>query len=70
MGNKDDVIKINRSTHQAMHYYPLPYPHKAETEEQWRRILDIAQMNVLIAARELDTIWRCYKFWNPPPEAK
>jgi hypothetical protein len=53
--NKVSVMLVDRSRCWPMHYFPVPYDHKAKTAEEKERILDHLLTNAKIATDELHT---------------
>lgn len=53
-----EVILVDRTRTQSLRYIPLPYEHKAASQEERDQILDIAHRNLGIAMRDFDTEYR------------
>lgn len=51
--NKVSIICVDRSRYWPMHWFPVPYDHKAKTEEDLETILRALLTNVSIAADEM-----------------
>ena len=59
--NKVSVILVDRSRYWPMHYFPVPYDHKAKTEEDKELILDRLLTNMKIATEALDIHLKCMR---------
>lgn len=53
--NKVQVFCLDRSRHWAMHWFPVPYDHKAKTVEEKERILNNLLVNLSMATEAVDT---------------
>ena len=53
--NKVAVKLIDRSRYWPMHYFPIPYDHKAKTVEEKDRILELLLTNLSMATDAVDT---------------
>lgn len=49
---------IDRSRYEPVHFFALPYWHKARTEEERDHILDLCATNVEIASKKLENLFR------------
>jgi len=56
-----EVHIVDRTRNESLPFTPLPYSHKTETEDDHWRTVQLAQMNLAIAAGRLDTAMRIYQ---------
>lgn len=56
-----EVHLVDRTRNEGLAFTPIPYSHKAETEDDHWRIVELAQMNLTIASSRLDTAMKIYQ---------
>lgn len=49
---------VDRTKFEPLHYHPLPYAHKMESEEEFLNALDIAEMNLGVAQDRFSQLWK------------
>lgn len=59
---KVSVICVDRSRNQPLHYFQVPYSHKAKTEEEKDIILDRLLSNLSIATEAMENYLKIKRF--------
>ena len=66
-----DIKIIDRRKYWPMHFFAIPYDHKAQTTKDLLEILNYSMANLRMAQDRVDTWWRLYgehiKFKTMPP---